>query len=76
MGIGTWMTLINQFHEYIQGSWTILFSHPDDFVSVPPLDVFRKRADSQTPVCTTELSAVALSYADFQSRGVKVGYLQ
>jgi hypothetical protein len=28
---------------------------------------------SQTPVCTTELSAVALSYADFQSRGVKVG---
>lgn len=29
-------------------------------------------ADQQTPVCTTELSAVALSYADFQSRGVKV----
>lgn len=26
----------------------------------------------QTPVCTTELSAVALSYADFESRGVKL----
>jgi len=45
-----------RFHEYINNSWTILFSHPDDF----------------TPVCTTELSAVALSYADFQSRGVKL----
>ncbi|KAK4689410.1 glutaredoxin/glutathione-dependent peroxiredoxin, partial [Tremellales sp. Uapishka_1] len=44
------------FHDYIKGSWTILFSHPDDY----------------TPVCTTELSAVSLSYADFQSRGVKL----
>ncbi|CAD6574364.1 MAG: hypothetical protein TREMPRED_001098 [Tremellales sp. Tagirdzhanova-0007] len=45
-----------KFHEYIKGSWAILFSHPDDY----------------TPVCTTELSAVALSYADFESRGVKL----
>ncbi|WVR03580.1 hypothetical protein IAU60_000572 [Kwoniella sp. DSM 27419] len=44
------------FHQWIDNSWTILFSHPDDY----------------TPVCTTELSAVALSYADFSSRGVKL----
>ncbi|WWC85860.1 uncharacterized protein L201_000727 [Kwoniella dendrophila CBS 6074] len=44
------------FHKFIDGKWTILFSHPDDY----------------TPVCTTELSAVALSYADFQSRGVQL----
>ncbi|ODN88064.1 thiol-specific antioxidant protein 3 [Cryptococcus wingfieldii CBS 7118] len=44
------------FHEWLAGSWAILFSHPDDY----------------TPVCTTELSAVALSYADFASRGVKL----
>lgn len=30
----------------------------------------------QTPVCTTELSAVSLSYADFASRGVKVSCLE
>ncbi|KAL7418684.1 peroxiredoxin 1 [Cryptotrichosporon argae] len=48
-----------KFHDYIKyikGSWTIFFSHPDDY----------------TPVCTTELSAVSLSYADFESRGVKL----
>ncbi|KAL1413238.1 peroxiredoxin 1 [Vanrija albida] len=45
-----------KFHEYIKDSWAILFSHPDDY----------------TPVCTTELSAVALSSADFASRGVKL----
>ncbi|EIW73318.1 thiol-specific antioxidant protein 3 [Tremella mesenterica] len=45
-----------KFHDWLGDSWAILFSHPDDY----------------TPVCTTELSAVALSYADFQSRGVKL----
>ncbi|GFZ51985.1 1-Cys peroxiredoxin [Saitozyma sp. JCM 24511] len=45
-----------EFHDYLNNSWAILFSHPDDY----------------TPVCTTELSAVALSYADFESRGVKL----
>ncbi|KIR51120.1 thiol-specific antioxidant protein 3 [Cryptococcus gattii Ru294] len=45
-----------KFHDWLGGSWAILFSHPDDY----------------TPVCTTELSAVALSYADFASRGVKL----
>jgi glutaredoxin/glutathione-dependent peroxiredoxin len=44
------------FHEYIEGSWAVLFSHPADF----------------TPVCTTELGEVARRAADFASRDVKV----
>jgi len=44
------------FHKYIDGSWAILFSHPDDF----------------TPVCTTELGTVAQLMPEFQKRGVKV----
>eukprot|EP00897_Mesotaenium_endlicherianum_P009083 jgi/Mesen1/8202/ME000442S07480 len=44
------------FHEYIDGSWAILFSHPADF----------------TPVCTTELGAVGLRLPEFEKRGVKV----
>lgn len=44
------------FHEFIDGNWTILFSHPKDF----------------TPICTTELGQVARLKAEFDRRGVKV----
>jgi 1-Cys peroxiredoxin 6 len=45
-----------QWHKYIDGSWAILFSHPADY----------------TPVCTTELGAVAKFLPEFAKRGVKV----
>jgi thioredoxin-dependent peroxiredoxin len=45
-----------RFHEWIGDSWVVLFSHPKDF----------------TPVCTTELGAVATLEQQFASRGVKV----
>lgn len=44
------------FHEYIKDHWTILFSHPADF----------------TPVCTTELTAFAQQYKEFEKRNVKI----
>ena len=43
------------FHEWINDSWVLLFSHPADF----------------TPVCTTELGKTALLAGDFVKRGVK-----
>jgi alkyl hydroperoxide reductase subunit AhpC len=45
-----------QFHEWIGDGWAVLFSHPKDF----------------TPVCTTELGAVAALEKEFGRRGAKV----
>jgi thioredoxin-dependent peroxiredoxin len=45
-----------QFHEWVGDNWAVFFSHPKDF----------------TPVCTTELGAVAGLEDRFRERGVKV----
>ena len=44
------------FHQWKDGKWAVLFSHPADF----------------TPVCTTELGRTASLKSEFDKRGVKV----
>jgi thioredoxin-dependent peroxiredoxin len=44
------------FHEWKQGAWAMLFSHPKDF----------------TPVCTTELGRLASLKGEFEKRNCKV----
>jgi alkyl hydroperoxide reductase subunit AhpC len=45
-----------RFHDWIRGSWAVLFSHPKDF----------------TPVCTTELGYMARIKPEFDKRDVKI----
>ena len=45
-----------KFSDFIEGSWTIMFSHPADF----------------TPVCTTEMSGFALEKEFFQKHQTKL----
>src|SRR5579862_4126449 len=45
-----------KFHQWLGNSWGVLFSHPADY----------------TPVCTTELGAVARIKSEFEKRNVKV----
>jgi alkyl hydroperoxide reductase subunit AhpC len=45
-----------RFYDWIGDSWAVLFSHPRNF----------------TPVCTTELGAMARIEPEFERRGVKI----
>jgi alkyl hydroperoxide reductase subunit AhpC len=44
------------FHDWVGDGWALMFSHPKDF----------------TPVCTTELGAVAGLKSDFEARNCKI----
>lgn len=45
-----------RFHDWIDNSWVVFFSHPKDF----------------TPVCTTELGYLARVSPEFEKRNVKL----
>jgi alkyl hydroperoxide reductase subunit AhpC len=45
-----------KFHDWSEGKWTILFSHPGDF----------------TPICTTELAELAFLQPEFKKRQTKI----
>jgi len=45
-----------RFHEWIEGSWVMFFSHPKDF----------------TPICTTEISLMGKIQQAFINRGLKI----
>ena len=45
-----------KFHDFINNSWAVLFSHPKDF----------------TPVCTTELGYMANIQEEFKKRDCKI----
>src|ERR1051326_522149 len=45
-----------EFHKWLGNSWGVLFSNPADY----------------TPVCTTELGAVAKLKSEFEKRNAKV----
>src|SRR6476619_5870751 len=46
----------SDLHQWKDGNWAVLFSHPADF----------------TPVCTTELGRTATLKGEFEKRNVKV----
>lgn len=45
-----------RFHDWMGKNWCLFFTHPKDF----------------TPVCTTELAAMAHAAPEFERRGVKI----